>query len=489
MFHPGALPAQWRAKVLTCAVSCVGALVFLDFALLANHPVRAVGFPGLQPGSLLFQAPVSQRKSASAVIEGRICNAAGDPLSGVVIRLEKDSSGTPATVRSDAEGRYGFFDLAEGSYRLILEQSTFRPLVLSPILLKSGEKKHLDAVLEKIPDGNDPADSGNLEFSDSPAFKIAGVTDWSNVGLHGSDANVRTSDSLAKEAASLKSSPTERATDATSAGEAHRARGDFKEANGDPVGAVNEYEAAVKADPSEQNYFAWGAELLLHRAGQPAVQVFSKGVKAHPHSARMLAGLGAAYYLNGQYNEAATQICSASDLNPADPAPYLFLGQMENAAADPLACSESALARFAADQPANARANFFYALVLWKKARKTQDAAELARAEQLFRKAAGLDPRFAEVYLQLGMLYNARGEKDAALAAFQQAVAAGPRLSAAHYQLSLAYRRSGDVAKADQEIKVYDELRRSEDAALEKERRDLRQFVTILKRDPSSTHD
>jgi tetratricopeptide (TPR) repeat protein len=486
-----ALSAQLRKGFLTCAVSCVAGLVLVNCAFLESLPAKAAGFrsAGLQPGTSSFQAPATQTPSPPATLEGKVCNAAGDPLADALVRLEKESSSNPVSARSDAQGRYVFSGLAAGSYRITLEQSDFRPLVLSPVLLKPGEKKHLDAVLEKLSDAINLSSSGSMELSDTAGFTIAGVTDWSNVGLHGSDVNVRTSDSLAKEAASLTSSASDKSSAASRAGDAHRVLADAKEANGDPIGAVNEYEAAAKVDPSEQNYFAWGAELLVHRAGQPAVQVFSNGAKAHPDSSRMLAGLGAAYYSNGQYAQAAAQICRASELDPVAPAPYLFLGQMEKAAADPLPCSESALARFAADQPTNSRANFFYGLVLWKKARKTQDSAGLARAEQLFQKAAQLDPHFAEVYLQLGMLYNARGEKDAAMDAFQKAVAADANSSGAHYQLSLAYRRSANVAKADQEMKTYDELRRTEDAKREEERRDLRQFVTILKKDSSSSHE
>jgi len=324
-----------------------------------------------------------------------------------------------------------------------------------------------------------------MQFSDSPNFTVAGITDRSNMGLHGSDANVRASDALAKETAALKSGSGSN-SGAPVAGDAHRLAGDAKEKSGDPLGALKEYEAAVRADPSEQNYFAWGTELLLHRAGQPAIQVFSVGAKAHPDSSRMLAGLGAAYYSNGQFNEAATQVCRGSDVSPSDPMPYVFLGKMEQAAAETFPCSEIAMSRFSTEQPANPQANFLYGLVLWKKARKTQDATNLSRAEQLFRKALELKPDFAEVYLQLGMLYNARGDKGSALAAFQKAVSADPKSSQAHYQLSLAYRRSGAAAKADSEMKAYDELRRSEDAAVEKERRELRQFVTILQEEKST---
>jgi tetratricopeptide (TPR) repeat protein len=327
-----------------------------------------------------------------------------------------------------------------------------------------------------------------MQFSDTPNFSVAGVTDYSNVGLHGSDAKVRTSDSLAKDTAALKSSPSEKGVPSSAAGDAHRRFGDEKERNGDPVGAVNEYQTAVTLDPSEENYFAWGAELLLHRAGLAAVQVFSRGTVVYPKSSRMRAGLGAAYYASGQYSEAATQMCQASDLDPTNSQPYLFLGEMENAAADLLPFSEGKLARFAAKQPGSAQANFYYGLVLWKKARKTQNPAGFSSAETYFRKAADLDPQFGEAQLQLGLLYNERGQKDAARDAFEKAVARTPALSAAHYQLGLAYRRVGDAARADQEMTTYEELRRSEDAELQKQRRQLRQFVTVLKDTKPASH-
>ena len=109
--------------------------------------------------------------------------------------------------------------------------------------------------------------------------------------------------------------------------------------------AVHEYERAAQLDPSEQNYFAWATELLLHRAIQPAAEVFKKGAAAHPHSERMLAGLGAALYASGLYAQAAEQVCAASDLNPADVTPYLFLGKMVQASSQPLPCTEEKLAQ------------------------------------------------------------------------------------------------------------------------------------------------
>ena len=53
--------------------------------------------------------------------------------------------------------------------------------------------------------------------------------------------------------------------------------GDLDEKLDDPLAAEHEYERAAELDSSEQNYFAWGAELLLHGAAAPAIEVLRKG--------------------------------------------------------------------------------------------------------------------------------------------------------------------------------------------------------------------
>ena len=195
----------------------------------------------------------------------------------------------------------------------------------------------------------------------------------------------------------------------------------------------------------------------------------------------MAEALGAAFYANGQFAESAQQMCRAADLLPSIAEPYLFLGRIQQAASDIFPCSEQKLQRFANEQSRSARANFYYGLVLMKKAKQSQRDEDFQRAEEFFKKALTIEPSFGEVYLQLGMVYNARGKKEAALQEFEKAVRATPDLTAAHYQLSLAYRRSGESGKADQEMKKYEELRRAEEAALEKERKEMKQFVTILR--------
>ena len=56
-------------------------------------------------------------------------------------------------------------------------------------------------------------------------------------------------------------------------------------------------------DPSEENLFTWGSELLLHRTYEPAIQVFQQATQRFPDSPRLWIGLGMALYSRGKYED------------------------------------------------------------------------------------------------------------------------------------------------------------------------------------------
>jgi tetratricopeptide (TPR) repeat protein len=452
--------------------------------------VLLVTISGPSTGAKLLHSQEGQEPGG---VDGKVCAVSGKPIAGALVTLVGKGSARRIETRTNVDGTFVLPESGEGTYTLHAEKAGWKPEVVDSLHLSAGEKRHMSIVLQSLTgsatasSNKENPEGADLKFSDEPNFTVAGVTDWSAAGLHGSAANARASEDLAKETAALKSTPTAAKSASTGDADAHRELGDAKEKSGDPVGAVNEYEKAARMDPSEENYFAWGTELLLHRAGGAAIEVFSKGAKAHASSARMLAGLGAAYYANGQYVEAARRVCEASDLEPLDTEPYLLLGKMEKSAAEPFSCSEEKLARFAEQQPRNAQANYYYGLALWKEARKSQSSAMLEQAEALFKKAVTIDPAFGEAYVQLGLMIAARGDLEEALRTYEQAIQATPKLGVAHYQLSLAYRRAGEIAKAEHELRVYKEIERAEAAEAESERRELRQFVTILKDAPAAS--
>jgi tetratricopeptide (TPR) repeat protein len=268
----------------------------------------------------------------------------------------------------------------------------------------------------------------------------------------------------------------------------HRLLGDVDEKLADPLAAEKEYERSAGLDASEPNYFAWGSELLLHGAAAPAMEVFGKGVRMYSHSSRMLSGLGAALFMSGSAQEAAQRLCEASDVEPASTAPYLFLGKMQEATSTPLLCAEQKLAQFAETQAENALANYYYALALWKQNRGSENHEALEHARSLFQKASAIDPKLDMAYLQLGNMEFALGSAPEAISTYQRAIAANPESSEAHYRLGLAYKKTGDGVRAQCEFDLYKQLDKSEGEKVERQRRDLRQFLFVLKDQPADSH-
>jgi tetratricopeptide (TPR) repeat protein len=259
----------------------------------------------------------------------------------------------------------------------------------------------------------------------------------------------------------------------------HRLAGELDEKLGDPLAAVHEFERAVRADPTEQNFFAWGSELLLHRAVWQARDVFAAGMRAYPKSARMLTALGAALFAGALYDEAAERLCAASDLNPADPEPYTFMGKIEISAPNPLPCIEQKLARYFAQRPADPLANYFYAMALWKQKGQTIDAATFGRVEDLLNTAVRIDAKCSDAWLQLGVLQATRRDYAKAIEFYSKAIEANPQMSEAHYRLGIAYDRVGEKEKAEEHLRLHDHIEKQQAAAVEMQRREVKQFQVV----------
>jgi tetratricopeptide (TPR) repeat protein len=357
-----------------------------------------------------------------------------------------------------------------------VSQKETRKINLVLISTKASEPK--GALLGNAAPGRPDAQAP--EFFDEPQFTVAGVTQATNSGGHGSDAVLRTTEALAKATVSLSKESAAGSNAAASAAteislrdaaarepenfeanrrlgkflvdngkaaegvpylerasrlnprdpELHRLLGDAEEKLGNPLEAVRRYQRAAELDPSEPNLFDWGTELLNHRALEPATEVFTKGNRLFPKSVRMLVALGVSWYARGSYDQAARCVANASDLAPDNPAPYLFLGRMQSVETTPSEGSVERLRRFAQMQPDNALANYYYAVSLWKQSAgsvdTTRDSERSARVESLLLKALDLDPKLGAAYLQLGILYSQRADFSRAISAYQKAIEVSP---------------------------------------------------------------
>jgi tetratricopeptide (TPR) repeat protein len=472
----------------------------------------------------------------SASIHGTVRDAQGRAVAQAKVQLHTKDSNQVLSAVSDGQGIYKFLNLKHGLYVLRVVGGNATAEIPS-IALAASESKALDVILKS----GESSGPSAPQFYDEPQFSVSGVTDTTNLGGHGSDTVVRTRESLAKETQNLprtngseatrnlahaNASANEkslrealqhepasfeanhqlgtlllangRAEEAVSYlrraaeiqsgnAEVHHALGDAEEKRGDPLEAVRQYERAAELDASETYLFDWGAELLLHHAPEPAVQVFTKGNTLYPKSARMLIGLGAAWFAGGANDKAVERICEASDLNPIDATPYVFLGKMLRAQSRPLPDETGKLHRFVSLQPQSADANYYYAVALWK-SRKDANDPVISQSESLLGNAIQLNPKYAAAYLQLGILHAEERDFAKAIAYFQRAIAIDPQLEEAHFRLGQAYRQTGDAEKSKAELRIHQQLANESAQKIDRERHEIRQFVYTLRGQPGEGH-
>ena len=112
------------------------------------------------------------------------------------------------------------------------------------------------------------------------------------------------------------------------------------------------------------------------------------------------------------------------------------------------------------------------------------DPQPLQQAQTLLTKAATIDPKCGDAYLQLGILSSSQRDLQKAIGFYTKAIDANPQLGDAHYRLGVAYDRVGETAKARQEFQLHDEIEKQQAAAVESQRREVKQFLVILQEQP-----
>jgi tetratricopeptide (TPR) repeat protein len=506
-----------------------------------------------------------QSPTQPATVRGTIRDSEGKPVAQVSVILQANDSRENFQVKTDPQGNYVIPAVPDGVYGLRATKNGFTDGVIPSVFLQQGESKTIDLTITVQQAGHSSASSAP-QFFDQPQFTVAGVTDTTNLGGHGSDTVVRARDSLAKDTLSLgesahkvsvdtvrerslreaaQSNPSdfkanhelgrlliatgrpreaipflERASSSDPANyenaydralanaecgnytvareqgnklladhdqaDLHQLLGDVSEKLGDSLEAVRHYQRAAELDPTESHLFDWGSELLLHHAPEPARQVFAKGNHLFPTSARMLLGLGAAYFARGAYDDAILRISKASDLNANDPNPYRFLGEILQAQNTPSIELVEKLQQFVKLQPQNADANYYYALGLWKLGNTAHVTATTMQVELLLTTAIRIDPKHGKAELLLGIVRADQGAFAEAIPEYRKALEADSQMQDAHYRLAQAYRQIGESDKANEELRIYGQLTKESAQKQDRERREIKQFVYTLRDQPGT---
>ena len=271
-------------------------------------------------------------------------------------------------------------------------------------------------------------------------------------------------------------------------GELHNLLGQIEEKDGKFLVAVNEFEMAAHMDPSDDNLFDWGSELLLHRTYEPAIDVFTTATQRYPNSPRLMIGLGMALDLRGKYDEAVKALLTAADLDPSDARCYVFLSKAYDSSPNQAEDVIQRFRRYAELQPNNALAQYYYALSLWKGKRVGDTALDLHSVESLLQKSIALDEKLPDAHVQLGNLYADQHEYAKSIPEYLRALELNPNLSDAHYRLGTDYVHVGQKDQAQKEFDVYQKLRAQHLAEVDKERAEVQQFVYAEKAPSSTKH-
>jgi tetratricopeptide (TPR) repeat protein len=269
-------------------------------------------------------------------------------------------------------------------------------------------------------------------------------------------------------------------------GELHNLLGQIEEKDGKFVAAVNEFEIAAHMDPSEDNLFDWGSELLLHRTYEPAIEVFRAASKHYPKSPRLIIGLGMALYARGFYVDAVNALLTAADLNPSDPRCYLFLSKAYDSSPTQADDVIQRFRRYATLEPNNALAQYYYAMSLWKGKQVAGSGLNFQEVEALLKKSIALDGSLPEAHMQLGNLYADQRQFDRSIPEYVRALELNPNLSDAHYRLGTDYVHMGQKDRAQVEFAIYQKLRAQHMAEIDKERAEVQLFIYSSKGESSA---
>jgi tetratricopeptide (TPR) repeat protein len=249
------------------------------------------------------------------------------------------------------------------------------------------------------------------------------------------------------------------------------------EGTGKFIEASQAYQLAAGQDPTEENLFGAGYELILAGLPQDAEQAFAAGLKRSPRSLQLLIGLGSSQFLGGRTPESIQTLLRAMDLNPADPRPYPFLSGAASTAHDDAARVHAAFERFLSVAPDNPRASYYLALEMLHEPAADQ-ATNRIRIEALLKRALLLDPDLPDAHFQLGVLYGRQGDYQAAAQELEKELSMSPSLKEAHYRLAIAYRQTGHMDLSAKEMQRFREAQEgSQKVGMGV---DIDQFISVL---------
>lgn len=216
----------------------------------------------------------------------------------------------------------------------------------------------------------------------------------------------------------------------------------------DAAKAFNGIGNAVYRDP--RMAYAWAFSLVRSNDPQKAVEVLNK-LAAAELPPDMLVGVGDLYSQTGDYEDALRAFRKALAQDALTPRAHYYAG----VALIRLDRPNDAIPEFEAELknlPDDPDVQYHLAYVLLQTSRKEEAVAML-------QKLTAAHPEHAQAQYQLGKVLLDDGENQPAIEHLEAAARLDPNEDYIHYQLQSAYRKAGRTAEADNELKVYRDIK------------------------------
>lgn len=244
--------------------------------------------------------------------------------------------------------------------------------------------------------------------------------------------------------------------------EASNLLGAVEDKRGRTLDAERAFEEATVREPSNEDYrFDYGNSFLQHGNVASAVRVFRTAVADLPRSWKLRVGLGSAYYLAADYENAEEALLEAVKLKPDSSPAWFLLGEAYESAIRLQPAIEMAFSSYLKSAQRDAWAYYHYGTILFQRA-QANGSGDYQQAVLNLNQALRLNAKFAQPYLELGLIAMVEGKTEQSIEALQKAVSLEPGLAAAHYRLGLAYKRIGNETRAQEELSRFRALKDDE---------------------------
>jgi tetratricopeptide (TPR) repeat protein len=425
-----------------------------------------------------------------SVISGVVRDAGGTALEGVRVTITATASGgITASSTTDRDGAYRFESLSPIAYTVTAERAGFVRIERADV---------------------HPSPSGTVvDFTLSlarpgPKLEAVGIRGLIDPGGYSAPANSAAGTALMERMADLKRTGNSSAAAAQpcsaaaliaahqfedarrvliegKGAAAHQMLAEAEEGLGRFTEAAHEYAIAGEEQPTEENLFGAGYELVLAGTVDAAETAFRAGLGRQPGSALLLIGLGTAQFLSGRGANAVRTFLEAAAVAPAAPRPYAFLARAFEASGAEPDHVVSTMRRFSEAAPDSGEAQSEYAAVLLRQRTGNSGAEDLREIQQLLERAVTLDPASAQAHRQLAGVYFDEENYSGAIREYEEAIRLAPGRCDLHYRLSAAYRVAKREEKTDSEIKLFQACRSREKQTAVDTGITVEQFISVMR--------